>query len=111
MRRNCAMASGLMPRSDATREGARETGRVAPFLREIWGPSLVIAGASMWGLETLWRVRLNAKFDADTLVFHEHWMGLAITLPFLIRGAGRLRGISRKAIVSMVGSGVLGSAL
>jgi drug/metabolite transporter (DMT)-like permease len=38
-------------------------------------------------------------------------MGLLLTLPLLIRGAGRLRGVSRKAVVSMVASGVLGSAL
>ena len=85
--------------------------RIASFLHEIIGPSLVIAGASMWGLETLWRVRLNAKFDADILVFHEHWLGLAVTLPFLVRGASALRGISRRAILSMVASGVFGSAL
>ncbi len=65
----------------------------------------------MWGLETLWRVRLSTRFDADILVFHEHWMGLLLTLPFLIRGAGALRGVSRKALISMVASGVLGSAL
>jgi drug/metabolite transporter (DMT)-like permease len=65
----------------------------------------------MWGLETLWRVRLNVKFDADILVFHEHWMGLLLTLPFLVHGAGALRGVSRKAVVSMIASGVLGSAL
>jgi drug/metabolite transporter (DMT)-like permease len=86
-------------------------GRLAPFLRELVGPSLVIVGASMWGLETLWRVRLLAKLDPDILVFHEHWMGLVLTLPFLIRGASGLRGVSRKAIVSMLGSGVFGSAL
>ncbi len=82
-----------------------------PRLREFVGPSLVIVGASMWGLETLWRVRLLTKFDADILVFHEHWMGLVLTLPFLVRGAGALRTASRKALVSMVASGVLGSAL
>ena len=65
----------------------------------------------MWGLETLWRVRLNAKFDADILVFHEHWIGLLLTMPFLVAGATALRGVSRKALVSMVASGVLGSAL
>jgi drug/metabolite transporter (DMT)-like permease len=65
----------------------------------------------MWGLETLWRVRLNAKFDPDVLVFHEHWMGLVLTLPFLVAGAPALRGVSRKAIVSIVASGLLGSAL
>jgi drug/metabolite transporter (DMT)-like permease len=84
---------------------------IAPSLDELAGPLLVIAGASMWGLETLWRVRLSTKLDADVLVFHEHWMGLVLTLPFLVRGAGALRKVSRKALVSMVASGVLGSAL
>ncbi len=84
----------------------------APFsFREILGPSLVIAGASMWGLETFWRVRLLKTFDADILVFHEHWIGLLLTLPFLVLGARALVGVSRKALVSMVASGVLGSAL
>ena len=54
---------------------------------------------------------LGKKLDADVLVFHEHWMGLLLTLPFLVLGARALRGVSRKAIVSMVLSGVLGSAL
>jgi drug/metabolite transporter (DMT)-like permease len=80
-------------------------------LRELVGPSLVIAGASMWGLETFWRVRLVKTFDPEVLVFHEHWMGFLLTLPFLVVGASALRGVSRKALVSMVGSGVLGSAL
>ena len=56
-------------------------------MRELLGPSLVILGASMWGLETFWRVALNAKFDADILVFHEHWMGLVLTLPFRCPGS------------------------
>jgi drug/metabolite transporter (DMT)-like permease len=97
-----------MPRVPAVPLSGRSTGAL---LREATGPALVIAGASMWGLETFWRVRLNAKFDADILVFHEHWIGLLLTLPFLVRGAGALRGVSRKAWVSMVASGVLGSAL
>jgi drug/metabolite transporter (DMT)-like permease len=65
----------------------------------------------MWGLETYWRIPLGKKLDADILVFHEHWMGLVLTLPFLLIGAKALRTVSRKAIVSMIGSGVLGSAL
>jgi drug/metabolite transporter (DMT)-like permease len=93
----------------SVREGAPD--RVARSLRDFFGPALVIAGASMWGLETLWRVRLVKTFDADVLVFHEHWLGLVLTLPFLAVGARSLRGISRRAIVSMIGSGVLGSAL
>jgi len=84
---------------------------ISPLLRELVGPSLVIAGASMWGLETFWRIRLTKKFDPDILVFHEHWMGLCLTLPFLVWGASALRSASRKALVSMVASGVLGSAL
>ena len=85
--------------------------RLASPLRGLVGPALVVSGASMWGLETYWRIPLGKKLDADILVFHEHWMGLVLTLPFLIVGAGALRGISRKAVVSMLGSGVLGSAL
>jgi drug/metabolite transporter (DMT)-like permease len=65
----------------------------------------------MWGLETYWRVPLGKKLDSDVLVFHEHWMGLVLTMPFLVTGARALRGVSRKAVVSMIGSGVLGSAL
>jgi drug/metabolite transporter (DMT)-like permease len=100
-----------MQPSEGTGAITRPGGRLVPFMREFVGPSLVIVGASMWGLETLWRVRLLAKFDPDILVFHEHWMGLLVTLPFLVHGAGRLRGVSRKAVVSMIASGVLGSAL
>ncbi len=80
-------------------------------LRALFGPALVVAGASMWGLETYWRVPLGKKFDADVLVVHEHWMGLVLTLPFLVTGARALRTVSRKAAVAMVLSGVLGSAL
>jgi drug/metabolite transporter (DMT)-like permease len=87
------------------------TTRWAAQLRGLVGPALVVAGASMWGLETSWRVPLGRKLDADILVFHEHWMGLTLTLPFLLVGASALRTVSRKAIVSMIGSGVLGSAL
>jgi drug/metabolite transporter (DMT)-like permease len=91
--------------------GGADIGSPRDLLREATGPMLVIAGASMWGLETFWRVRLNARFDADILVFHEHWLGLLLTLPFLVRGAPALRAVSRKGMVSMVASGVLGSAL
>ncbi len=100
-----------MRSSEGTRQSTGDEGRIASVLHPLLGPSLVIAGASMWGLETFWRVRLTAKFDSDILVFHEHWMGWVLTLPFLIRGAGALRGVSRKALVSMLLSGVLGSAL
>jgi len=80
-------------------------------LRGLLGPALVVAGSSMWGLETYWRIPLGQKLDADILVFHEHWMGLLVTSPFLFLGATALRTASRKAILSIVGSGVLGSAL
>jgi drug/metabolite transporter (DMT)-like permease len=80
-------------------------------IRELFGPALVVVGASMWGLETYWRVPLGKKLDADILVFHEHWMGLAVTVPFLLTGARALRKVSRKAALAMLLSGVLGSAL
>jgi drug/metabolite transporter (DMT)-like permease len=100
-----------MPSRDSPAPGFPKSEGAASVFRGLLGPTLVIVGASMWGLETLWRVRLNAKFDADVLVFHEHWMGLVLTSPFLVLGAGALRGVSRKAVVSMIASGVLGSAL
>lgn len=79
--------------------------------RSLVGPALVGVGASMWGLETYWRLPLGKKFDADILVFHEHWIGLLLTLPFLVFGARALSTVSTKAWVSMLGSGVLGSAV
>jgi len=82
-----------------------------PGRNTLIGPALVVAGSSMWGLETYWRIPLGQKLDADILVFHEHWMGLLLTSPFLILGAGALRTVSRKAILSIICSGVLGSAL
>jgi len=94
-------------RGDPASQAASLPGQI----RGLAGPALVIAGASMWGLETYWRLPLGRKLDADILVFHEHWMGLLLTLPFLVLGAGKLRTVSRKAMISMVGSGVLGSAL
>src|SRR5579862_898961 len=89
--------------------GGRERGPRS--LRELVGPGLVVAGASMWGLETFWRVRLIKTFDPDILVFHEHWIGLLLTLPFLVKGAPSVARASPKSLASMVGSGVLGSAL
>jgi len=100
-----------MARSESPAAGARATARGPGSLRDLAGPALVMAGASMWGLETFWRVRLSRTFDADVLVFHEHWLGLVLTLPFLVRGASALGGVSRKAALSMIASGVLGSAL
>jgi len=75
------------------------------------GPSLVMLGASMWGLETFWRVSLLKAFSPDVLVFHEHWLGLVLTLPLLWRGRSRLAGVPSNAWASMLLSGVLGSAL
>lgn len=75
------------------------------------GPALVVVGASMWGLETFWRLRLTPHFAADVLVFHEHWIGLLLTSPLLVWGARGLRGVSRRGWLSMLASGVLGSAL
>lgn len=99
------------PHSPAAPPAGPSLRSLAAQARTFVGPALVVTGASMWGLETYWRLPLGKKLDADILVFHEHWMGLLLTLPFLLTGASALRGVSRKAVVSMIGSGVLGSAL
>lgn len=75
------------------------------------GPWLVVLGASMWGLETFWRLRLSKSFASDVLVFHEHWIGLLLTLPLLSFGWRQLPHVSRRAWTSMITSGVLGSAV
>ncbi len=90
---------------------SREAPGIAVSLGALVGPALVIVGASMWGLETYWRIPLGKRLDADVLVFHEHWMGLLLTSPFLLFGWRALSSVSRKAVISMIASGVLGSAL
>lgn len=76
------------------------------------GPGLVILGTSMWGLETYWRKELSpAPFSASALVFHEHWTGLLFTAPFIFLGYRQLRSAPTRAWLSIILSGVLGSAL
>jgi drug/metabolite transporter (DMT)-like permease len=65
----------------------------------------------MWGLETHWRLRLSEPFASDVLVFHEHWIGLILTLPFLAFGWRQLPKVSWRAWASILTSGVLGSAI
>jgi drug/metabolite transporter (DMT)-like permease len=78
-----------------------------------------VLGTSLWGLESNWRVPLTEgtsyagshAFSPDALVFHEHWLGLLLTSPFLFFGLRRLKSVSAHAWASMILSGVLGSAV
>lgn len=75
------------------------------------GPLFVIIGACLWGTESYFRIHLNKVFDADVLVFIEHLVCIAITLPIFIFKGARLRGYSAKTWTYLFLSGALGSAI
>jgi drug/metabolite transporter, DME family len=77
----------------------------------VWGPVLVALGAGLWGTETLWRVRLNALMPPDVMVFWEHVLLVALSLPFLLGHWHQLRHIPLGIWGALLASGVLGSAL
>jgi drug/metabolite transporter (DMT)-like permease len=75
------------------------------------GPWLVASGAALWGTENAWRTPLSKRLDVDVLVFWEHVILVALALPFVIPRLPELRRASRRALGSLVFSGVAGSAL
>jgi drug/metabolite transporter (DMT)-like permease len=75
------------------------------------GPLFVAVGASLWGTETLWRVFLNKQFTPDVLVFYEHLYCLVFALPILWLFRAKLKGVSRRTWLFLIGSGVIGSAV
>ena len=50
-----------------------------------WGFLLVAAGAALWGTDGLFRRTLALELPAPVVVFWEHLILVAVTLPFLIR--------------------------
>jgi drug/metabolite transporter, DME family len=77
----------------------------------VWGPVLVALGAGLWGTETLWRVRLNTVMPPDVMVFWEHVLLVALSLPFLLAHRHQLKPIPLSIWGALLASGVLGSAL
>jgi len=81
----------------------------------ILGPLFVIVGAGLWGIETLFRINLNTRFDSDVLVFHEHLFCIVFALPYFLISFPKLRrdfgNIPKSAWIYLLLSGVIGSAI
>lgn len=76
------------------------------------GPLLVSLGAAGWGAENYFRSKLSVLgLTAYPIVFAEHLLQILFTLPSLLRNAGQLRGVSRRALGYVFLSGSVGSAL
>lgn len=69
---------------DAVRPGGAGGGVAAGFV-------LVAAGAALWGTDGLFRRGLALELPAPAVVFAEHLVLVAITLPLLLRGLRELR--------------------
>jgi drug/metabolite transporter (DMT)-like permease len=76
-----------------------------------YGPWLVALGAALWGTESAWRIPLNDLFAADVMVLWEHLILVALFLPLILPRLTELRSVSRRAIGSLVFSGIAGSAV
>jgi len=83
---------------------------IEPRERRI-GPWLVALGAALWGTESGWRIPLIDKLQADTIVFWEHAIMVAIALPLIIPRLGELRRVRTQTLGWLVFSGVAGSAV
>jgi drug/metabolite transporter, DME family len=76
-----------------------------------YGPWLVALGTALWGTESAWRIPLNDRFPADVIVFWEHVILVLFFLPMILPRLGELRKVSKRALGSLVFSGVAGSAV
>ncbi len=72
---------------------------------------LVAVAASLWGLSSLWRGPLSQEYPALAIVFWEHLVLVALTLPWLLPAVRRVRASSRRTQVSVLVIGAGSSAL
>jgi len=76
-----------------------------------WGFVLVAAGAALWGTDGLFRRSLALEMPAPVVVFWEHLILVAITVPFLIRFFRHRPKLTGKDIVALVFVGAGASAV
>jgi drug/metabolite transporter (DMT)-like permease len=71
------------------------------------GILLVAAGAALWGSDALFRRGLAHELPAVEVVFWEHLLLAAVTLPLILRGLARLRGLPARdwLAIAVVGGG------
>jgi drug/metabolite transporter (DMT)-like permease len=75
------------------------------------GPWLVALGAALWGIEAAWRVPLSKALSAEVIVFWEQVIQVVILAPFLWIHWKRVAAMSSRAWLSILVSGVAGSAV
>lgn len=82
---------------------------------KVSGFLLVALGAALWGTDAIFRLGLALQLPAPTLVFLEHVVLAAVTLPVLWRGRDQLRQMNRgdwiSALVVGAGSSTLATVL
>jgi drug/metabolite transporter, DME family len=62
---------------------------------------LVIAGAMLWGTDSLFRQPLSRSFSPVTIVSLEHLVLSAVMLPVLVRGRRHIIGLSRNEWIAL----------
>ncbi|GGL29965.1 EamA family transporter [Phycicoccus endophyticus] len=72
---------------------------------------LVALAASLWGLSSLWRDPLAQRYPSLAVVFWEHLVLVALTLPWLVPALGRVARASVRTRVSVLVIGAGSSAL
>jgi len=75
------------------------------------GVLLVAAGAALWGTDGLFRRGLSLELPAATVVFWEHLILVAVTVPLLIRFSRRAPRLGRGDILALLLIGVGASAV
>lgn len=74
------------------------------------GPYLIILAALLWSLDGYLRRHLYG-LPAGVVVFWEHWLGLVILAPFLIKEIIKWRKLSARTWLSVVAIALLGGTL
>lgn len=93
------------PMHSTTRSTTRPTSSVSG------GIVLVALGAGLWGTDAVFRRGLALELPATTLVFLEHVVLVAVTLPILWRSRDQYRLLSRGDWLSVLAIGAGASAL
>jgi drug/metabolite transporter (DMT)-like permease len=72
---------------------------------------LVAAGAALWGTDGLFRRTLAFEMPAPKVVFWEHLILVAVTLPLLVRAVRRRPGLTGKDLAALLFVGAGASAV
>jgi DME family drug/metabolite transporter len=80
-------------------------------MRRSTGTALVALAASLWGFDQWIRASLKGSVSAATIVFGEHVVLVALTLPFLVAALRALSRLGWRHVLAAVAIGAGGSAV